>query len=816
MLVSKKWLQEFVELPEDLSDEELARRITLSTVEVEEISSQAAPLERIVVGVLLAVEAHPNADKLRVCRVDAGQGEPLQIVCGGTNLLAGMKVAVALVGARVKWHGEGELVEIKLTKLRDVESFGMICAANEIGTATGNEGEREIVDLSGWDAPPGTPLAEVLGLDDVVFDVDNKSLTNRPDLFSHRGMGREVGALLGTTFKDRRPPVVSEETEYEVLVNVTDIAACPRYMGVVLDGIRIETSPEWMQKRLRAVGVRPVNIVVDVTNYVMLEIGQSLHAFDAAKLENVLSKPRTIEIEVRPAVSGERFVTLDDTERELGPSDLVIRDAKKAVALAGVMGGHNSEIGEETTTVFLESANFHPSWIRKTSQRLGLRSEASLRYEKGLDPNLSDLALRRAVELLLELVPGARVASPVVDVGRFELKQGPIPFSLERLDQKLGVNIPVDTAIGILERLGFGLKQDGEAYLVTIPSWRATKDISIFEDLVEEVARIYGYERIPPTLPRMDLRPPTPDPMRVLERRVRSILAERFAATETYNYSFTSPATLAYLGEDAARYIQLANPISKERPYVARTLVPNLLENVEKNQRQTDTVRLFEVARTYVPEIPGDENGEGGSPLPHQDHVLGLVFAKKGDIFPFRELKRLCAGALRALGYTPTFLPMSDLASWMHPGRSAAITVDGEAVGYLAEVLPQRATDLGIEAKVAVGEVNLSLLAAFPARELTYHPIPPFPSVKRDLAFVVNKDVTYTDLELAMHAAAPLLVDVELFDTYAGKGIPEGKKSLALHLEFRADDQTLSSEEVDACMESLRQVLTARFSATMR
>ncbi|MFH1252885.1 MAG: phenylalanine--tRNA ligase subunit beta [Candidatus Uhrbacteria bacterium] len=817
MLLSKKWLQDFVEIPSNLSDQDLAERISACTVEVEGIESQAAPLEKIVVGKILSVKPHPNADKLRVCDVIVGDKNfpTSQIVCGGSNLADGMKVAVAMVGAKVKWHGEGEPVEIQPTKLRGVDSFGMICSANEIGLATGKEGEREIIDLSYLKSEPGISLAEALELDDVIFDVDNKSLTNRPDLFGHYGMAREISALLGSKFIEMVPRKIMEGKGYELSVTVAEPELCPRYMGVVIDGIKIGSAPEWIQNRLRAVGMRPINNVVDITNYVMLKIGQSLHAFDAKKLENTDGKEKHVEIFVKRAADGEKFFTLDGQERELDSSVLMICDGKKSVTMAGIMGGQNSEIDENTTTVFLESANFSSAGIRKTSQKLGLRTEASLRYEKSLDPNLTDLALRRTVELILELIPGTRAVSKVVDVSNFSLNQGSIILSMKKLNSKLGVVIEIREAIKILERLGFEVKEKDEVLTVKIPTWRATKDISIAEDLIEEIARVYGYEKIASALPFSAVVPLIKEPVRELERKVRHILAGRFLTTETYNYSFVSPMTLSRLKEEVSEYIELANPLSKERPYLRRHLAANLLENVEKNQKFVDTVRLFEIGCRYIAELPGDDSGEG-KVLPRQDHWVGLAFAKKGEEKPFREIKRLVVGLLQELGLVAEIKVVEAKPNWVHPARWAEVWLENQAIGYLAEVEPSVALSLGFDFRTAVGEINLSKLVGLSAGLKVYEKISEFPDAKRDLAFVVARNFEFVGLEKALRQSSELLREIELFDVYQGQGIDPDKKSLAIHLTFRAADRTLSSEEADTEMNKLRDLLVDQFGAIIR
>jgi phenylalanyl-tRNA synthetase beta chain len=586
-------------------------------------------------------------------------------------------------------------------------------------------------------------------------------------------------------------------------------------MGVVIDGIKIAPSPDWLQKRLSAVGLRPINNVVDITNYVMFEVGQSLHAFDAEKLENFSGKTKAIEIVVKTADEGDVFTTLEGEERRLTSSDLLICDGKKAITLAGIMGGQNSEIDNETTTIFLESANFNPVCIRKTSQRLGLRSEASLRYEKGLDPNLSVLAMRRAVQLFLELIPGARVVSRIVDVSNFSLAQGPIVLSLPLLANKLGLTIPTSEVESILERLGFALKKKGENLSVVVPTWRASKDISVAEDLIEEIIRVYGYEKIPAVLPRVEMTRPTKDPLRQLERIVRHILAARFAAVETYNYSFVAPSLLEKMGENFSDYLALANPISKERPFLARSLMTNLLENTEKNQKFVDPVRLFEIGRHYIAELPGDGDGGGGT-LPKQDHWLGLIFSSQSNEKPFVEVRRVIFGLLEELGFSLEARVMASGPLWSHSSRRAELYVGGQFVGCLAEVEPTVGKEIGLDWRVATAELNLSLLATLPTKQTEYEEIPEFPDIKRDLAFVVSQCIAYEAVEKALLQTSPLLRNLELFDVYQGKGIDPDKKSIAVHLIFRAADRTLSSEEVEKEMRKLITVIKDEFSGIIR
>lgn len=805
MLISKQWLSEFVKLPAGVSDQDLAKTVTLSTVEVEKTIDQAGAMQGMVVGLVKAVAPHPNADRLKVCQVDVG-GRVTQIVCGGTNVAEGMKVAVALPGSRVRWHGEGDLVELAKTKIRGEESEGMICAGVEIGIEKSGEGEREIMDLSDADAAAGTPLAKALGRDDVVFEIEHKSLTNRPDLMGHYGMAREVAALCRAPLAKYDAAPVKGGKGIALSVSVEDAALCPRYMAVAVEGVAVAPSPAWLRNRLLSCGVRSINNVVDITNYVMLELGQPMHAFDADVLGS--------SIVVRRASKGEAIECLDEETYKLEADMLLITDGKKPLAIAGVMGGMGSGVSAATTRIVFESANFNPVSVRKTSTRLALRSESSARFEKSLDPENCDAALRRAVELLGELCPDARVASPVVDEYPNPPKPVVISMAAEEIAAKLGADIPAEDAKDILSRLGFAVKENAKSLLVTIPSWRATKDVSIKEDVVEEVARIWGYDRIAATLPSFPITPPAADPVRLFARRVRHALAAQ-GATEAYRYAFVAPETLTALGFDPASHLKLANPLAADRPYLAQSLVPNLFDTVAVNHRAFPTVSTFEIDRVFFGGIDGDEDGQGGT-LPAQPYHLGVAYSAHGDESPVVELRRQVESVLSEAGLDVSFRPVKEPAAWMHPTRSADILVDGKKYGILAEALPEVATKLGIDRRVAIAEMNLSELAPRPRGPAAFAPIPQFPDAKRDLALVVEESVAYADLEAAARTASSLLVAVDLFDVYRGKGVPEGRKSVAVHLSLRSGERTLSTHEVDEEVSKILNALTSTFGAQMR
>lgn len=606
MKIAKKWLQDFVDI-NDVSSQELMDVLTMHTVEIEEIINQASALDHVVVGKVTKVAQHPDADRLNVCEVFIGK-ESVPVVCGGSNVTEGMLCALGMIGAKVQWHGEGERIELKKTKIRGVASEGMICAAEEIGLGDlfKKADEKEILDLTNIvDALPGTPLAKALGLDSDVLDVDNKSMTHRPDLWGHFGIAREVAAIyqkpLRTEGRDTNPMEPSNDAK--VTVSVKDTALCPRYMAVMIDDVTVEPSPLWMQQRLMSVGVNPINNIVDITNYVMLELGQPLHAFDAEEI----GSSKEVDIVVRHAKKDEAIVALGGESYELDDSMLVIANKKEAIAVAGVKGGEHSGISNNTNTIVLEAATFDAVSVRRTSTALGLRTDASARYEKSLDPHLPEIAMKRAFALIQACCPDARVRSNIADSADISLNQGPIELRLSYLEKHIGTRIEDVFVVGVLERLGFTVeKKDDDLLLVTIPTWRATKDINDPIDLVEEVARMYGYHNIPPTLPQASIAPAKKDPIMALRREVREILAGESGYTEVYNYSFVSPEWLEKLGLDTKDHIELENPIAKDRPLIRRSLLPNMLQNMEANLHRFGIVKLFEVGLTYIAEQKGD------------------------------------------------------------------------------------------------------------------------------------------------------------------------------------------------------------------
>jgi len=828
MLVSCDWLKKYVSLPAGVTLEDAALKLTMSTVEIEAIKNQGKNLENIVVGMIKKVEKHPNADKLKVCQVDIGEGI-VKVVCGGSNVSERMLVALAKIGAKVRWRGEGNLVELKETEIRGVKSEGMICASTEIGLSEmfPLKGEKEILDISDAiraqnlpltgsgtglqkrnldsnlyvnDKLVGKPLSDVLNLSDVIFEIDNKSLTNRPDLWSHYGLARELSAIYKKKLLPYGAAAIKSGKELKLKVEVEDVKLCSRYMAVAMNGVKVSESPDWLKEKLLAVGLRPNNNIVDITNYVMYDLGQPMHAFDASALYGEAEK----KIIVRRAKDGEEILGLDGSVHKLDNSILVIADVEKPLALAGIMGGEKSAVRENTTAIIFESANFDAVAVRKATMKLAVRTDSSDRFEKSLDPNLCGLAIRRAVELLLELCPGAKIASNLVDEKHFHLNREPIETTFTFLNKKIGSVLEKKIIVDILSGLGFEVSHKKDNLLVKIPTWRATKDISIPEDLVEEVIRIFGYDNIAASLPIFPIITPEENKLRKLENLNRDILINGFGYFEAYNYSFVSAKQIENIGDDVKKYVELDNPLSKDKPYLRRNLLLNLLENVVKNIEFAEAIKIFEIGKVFLMEEPGQRIGvKSDELLPRQDIYLTAVAAEKKDKNPFWQSRRALETVFGKFGYIFQVEDKIKLKSWEHQTRSGKIIVGGAEIGWVYELNPLIGERVGLESRLGVLEINLSKLAEARQKKIVYKSLPVYPEAGRDIAVLVKKNVSNKELSAVFVKTSPLVKKVELFDAYSGESLGDGYKSLAYHITYAARDRTLKSEEIDAARQKM-------------
>ena len=786
MKVSLGWLREYVRL--SLPAKEIAERLTMAGLEAS-VSGASGGWDRVWVGQIVQVSPHPNADKLKLVTVDVGTSRPT-VVSGAPNLKVGDKVPFAGVGARLIDGHTGQPAELKPAKIRGISSEGMVCSEKELGISELHEGIMVLPP----GAPLGVPLAEYLGETFIEVDIT----PNRPDCLSILGVAREVSAITGQPLSS--PPLDYPQQGHPITelatVEVQAPDLCPRYTAGLVRGVKIGPSPAWLQRRLEGYGMRPISNIVDVTNYVMVEMGQPLHAFDYETL-------RGRRIIVRRARRGERLVSLDGAERELNPEMLVIADAERAVALAGIMGGRDTEVSPGTTSILLEGASFTFPQIRATSRALGLATEASLRFGRGLSPGHTLPAMQRAMKLFLELA-GGEAASGLIDVYPGRKESQPIPLPLASIASLLGVAVEAEEVARILSALGFTLEEKPGGFLVQAPPWRS--DVELPADLVEEVARIRGYEQLPTTLIRAAPPPPRVDPLLGLRERVRDLLVA-CGLQEVITYVLTSQARAG------GSSLRVTNPLSRDQEYLRTSLRPGLLSVLGLNQKYDEVLRFFEIGRVYLPR-------EGDLPQEKEIAAVALMGARRppswqerGEKADFFDAKGVAQELLARLGVESSLAPSQDPA--LHPARQGKLLVGGEEVGVLGEVHPSLAREWELEVPAFVLELDLEKLVPLLTRRRPYQPLPRFPAVTRDLALVVEERVPAGRV-LEVLRSHPLVAGAALFDVYTGKPIPSGKKSLAYHLVFQSPSKTLTDEEVDQALGSLLERLKQELGATLR
>ena len=775
MKFSESWLRTLVN--PSLSSEALAHLLTMAGLEVEESAGVAPAFDKVVVAQVLSKEKHPDADRLNLLSVDVGLAEPLTIVCGAQNVSVGMKAPCALVGAKLPG------IEIKQAKVRGVASFGMMCSSKELGLAEESNGLLELA----VDAVVGQSIREHLDLDDHLLTL--KLTPNRCDCLSVNGIAREVAALTGAELQALPPSSFNQNSSLSRNVKVTASAACPRYSGRVIAGVNAKaTTPAWMVQRLERCGLRSISALVDVTNYVLLELGQPLHAFDLSKLNG--------DIEVRFARQGESLKLLNEQTVEFKTDMLVIADSKNPVALAGVMGGNDSAVDDATTDIFLESAFFAPSVIVGKSRQLGFGSDSSYRFERGVDFTGTQIALDRATQLILEICGGE--AGAVTEVLSELPSRKPIRLRSARVHRVLGIALNADEIAQILSRLGMVLQRQGEDFSVTPPSYRF--DIAIEEDLIEEVARVHGYENIQPVPPQASMTIlPQVEALRPLAK-VRQILVQR-DYQETINYAFVDAGWERDLCGNATP-IALKNPIASQMSVMRSSLLGGLLAALRTNlARKQPRVRLFEVGGCFAIQGDGYVQHERIAGLAYGG-VLSEQWGSPARNVDFYDVK----GDVEALFAPRSLKFQAEPHSASHPGRSAKILLDGHSVGWIGELHPQWQQQYELPQSVVWFEVELAALLA--AAVPVANEVSKFPPVRRDLAVVVDENVQAQSLLSALHEGkAPFVVEVGLFDVYRGKGVEEGKKSLAFRVLLQDTQKTLTDIDIDQSIAQLKVVL---------
>jgi|CXWL01.1.fsa_nt_gi phenylalanyl-tRNA synthetase beta chain len=800
MKISLNWLKDYVEFDKKLSVKDIAWRLTEATAEIEKIHILGNDLNKVVIGKLLEVSKHPDADKLKVCKVDVGE-EKLQIVCGGTNLLEKMLVAVSLPGAMVRWHGQGDLVEVKVVKLRGVESTGMICASDEIGLGKMFPAEESVIlDLSSYKAKPGQEIKEVLGFDDVVFEVDNHSITHRSDLFSHLGFACECVALGIAKWKkqpketDPRSLLGKKKLPLKVEFQRKDISK--NYFGTVIENLSTKESPDWMKTRLSAVGIRSINAIVDITNYIMMDVGQPSHAFDWRVLQGKTFNNRLSK-------KGETMVTLDGVKREL-PEGIIIAETEDGIIdLAGVMGGKDSEIRNDTTTVYFHSSQFSNTLIRKTMITLGHRTDGGTMHEKNIEAQRSEFGYYRGITLFKKIFPEAVFPYETIHIQHEKTPEISIDLLLEKITSHIGVEIPAKVVKTTLVNLGFEVTSIKGGFRVKVPTWRSN-NISIPEDLVEEVARIYGYSNIAAQPPTVEL----VTPHRVHKRHVKRI-AQQFLIgqgfQEEVNFSFLSEQHLRNIGYDlSAGVIEIKNPVSDDFRFMRPNFLPYLLSNLARNQlMQRQLWKTFEMGAVYTR---------------NDDEVLEqhrLTFVVSTEQESFFQAKGIIEGLFRELSLVGEM--EESVHAYAYPGRSLQLMAQGRAVGHVYDLHPLLIEQFGLKGSVAIGDIDLDQLYQLRSDEVFYKTLNRNPQALLDVSVIVAEQTMMSEIECLIHSVeGQYLKKAQLVDVYQGKNIGEGKKSLTFALAYQHPERTFDEKEIQTILDTLIKKLEAAGGAVRR
>ncbi|MCX8132292.1 MAG: phenylalanine--tRNA ligase subunit beta [Clostridia bacterium] len=812
MKIPLRWLRDYVDI--NVTPKDYADAMTMSGSKVEGVEKQGEEVINVVAGKIISLEKHPDADKLQVSKVDIGSGI-IQVVTGAQNISVGDFIPVALDGAELPGGKK-----IKKGKLRGIESNGMMCSVNELGYTKYDFPDADedgiyilpaklIKEKYADKSILGMDIREVLGIDDDV--VEFEITPNRPDCLSIIGIARETAATLGTTFK--KPVISVTEAGGNVneiaSVEIRDADLCPRYAARIIRNVKIGDSPEWMKERLRAAGIRPINNIVDITNYVMLEMGQPMHAFD---LDNIKGS----KIVVRRAAEGETIETLDGSERKLQAGMLVITDSERPVAVAGVMGGGNSEVTDATTNILFESASFNGTSVRITSKKLGMRTEASSRFEKGLDVNNTLNAVNRAAQLIIQLGAG-EVVSGVIDCYPEKVEPKVINLECEKINALLGTDVSKEDMVKILRSVD--IQVDEALNKVTVPTFRM--DIQEMADLAEEIARFYGYNTIKPTLMQGK---ETSRGVKTFKQKIEDRIRDTITASglsEIYTYSFTSPGVFDKInipeGSPLRNAVVISNPLGVDYSIMRTTTIPDMLEVLSRNyNRRIDEARLFELSYTYSKSKPRENQIEGidESSLPDEIETLTLGMYGNVDFFDIKGVIEGLLGELKISDYE--FIRETENPTF-HPGRTAVLAINGETAGIFGEIHPDVLDKYDIAAKAYVGIIEVEMLIKNAGESAQYKPLPKYPAVSRDIAMLVKDEVMVKQIEeIIKQRAGKILESIKLFDVYKGKQIPDGMKSVAYSVTFRAEDRTLTDEDVNKAMAKVIDGLKNNIDAQLR
>ena len=792
MKIPVKWLKDYVDI--DISAKELSDKLTMSGSKVEEVIISGAEIDNVVTGKIIEIVKHPDADTLVVCQVNIGLAEPIQIVTAATNMKEQDIIPVALHGSSL--HGG---LKIKKGKLRGILSNGMFCSEEELGIA-GDEPIHGLMILPA-DTIIGKDIKEVLNLQSAVIDFEITS--NRPDCLSVLGIARETAATLGTKY--RKPeldykPTLGENVEDIYTVNIKD-ELCRRYMLKGIKNVKIEPSPQWMQERLLEADIRPINNIVDITNFVMLEIGQPMHAFDARQIN-------TNNITIERANLSEKFITLDEVERELDESILNIKDGDRTVAIAGIMGGLNSEIKEDSRSIIFESANFDGVNIRLASKKLSLRTDASSKFEKELDPNMAKLAMDRACHLIQELGAG-EIMEGCIDVYPKQLVPHTLEVDSNWINKFLGTDISKSDMKMYLDRLELSTEIQGDALVILVPTYRS--DINIREDVAEEVARIYGYDNIPSTVPSCGTLKSGKSEKQKLEDKVLAALTSS-ALNQSISYSFVSPKIFnkILVPEDSElrKAVTIKNPLGEDFSIMRTTTIASMMECLGRNySRNNEEARLFEIGKVYIP-------NEDALNLPEERNILTIGMYGNAD---YLDLKGVVENVLDNLGIKNTSFKRENENPTYHPGKTSNLYVKRELIGVVGEIHPNVSENYEVEQRCYIAELNLDILYKYADLNKKYSALPKFPAVTRDIALTVDDEILVQDIEdIIVKQGGNILESAKLFDVYKGIQIADGKKSIAYAIVYRRENKTLTDEEVNKVHEKILRSLEHKLGAELR
>ena len=805
MKVSLKWIKKYVDIPEKITPKQIAYDLTLRTVEVESVENTAEKFHDIVVGKINEIKPHPNADKLKLCITDIGENTPVQIVCGGSNLYEGELVVVSKPGAEVVWHGNGDPVKIEKTKMRGEDSYGMICGSSEIyiDQLFPPKDEREIVDLKGIDCKPGDSIVDVLDMNDTIIEIDNKSLTNRPDLWGHYGLARELAAIYGLKLKEL-PVVTIDKNIPEYDVEIQDSEKCRRYIGVEIEGVSTIESPLWMKTLIINAGMRPINAIVDITNYVMLAVGQPLHAFDRTHVDGQ-------KIIVRNARKGEELLLLDDNKVILDEDDLVICDQHDAMALAGIRGGKKDSILPDTTGIVLEIANFTASTIRKSGKKFEEKTDSSIRYEKNIDTERVDLGLSMALSMIADIFPHSKITA-YRDVYPVKTERISIDVPQDFLNIRLGKEIPRDTIQKVLSSLGYEVNYKNKCYHVLAPVWRSTGDVSIKDDVMSDIARLLSYQSFDAKPLTVSFTHAVNQPRVLLERRLKEYLAYRCGFTEIYTYPWIDIKYINAARVDISKAVKLATPPAPELSNLRQSLIPGMLEAISKNLRYNSEFKIFEMAQVF-------ENGEYHASIQeetlpiHKNFLAGAIVAKDAKSI-FYELKGVIESISDYCQMERIELLADKKPAWSDINASLSIYLNNEKIGELGLVAASTMLETKIKrTNIAIFELNVDKLKPFASRTNKYIPLPQLPLVEKDLSIIADKSVTWFSISDAIKSKVN---ELEFVEEYYGNQIPDGKKSITLRVKLGNGDLTLTSEQINQEIQSIIKALNKVCGAELR